>query len=140
MFGRRRPLLGAAVVVGASRSAARREVQRQNESTAAAQAQQLDQQERAEAKRQRDEAEQDRRTKLAIEEALAKERSKTEEALPSYRVTQTGADKHYCPACGKLSAHEERFCPACGHRHLRNGVKDESFDQDKVQINGARLG
>jgi zinc-ribbon domain len=130
MFGRRRPLLGAAVVIGASRSAARREVQRQGESTAAAQAQQIEQQEQAEIRRQREEAEQDKRTKSAIEEALIKERARVEETLPSYRIAQSdSAGKQYCPACGQLSKRDDKFCPACGRRHLRNGVNDGYFDE-----------
>lgn len=69
MFGRRRhPVLGTAVVIGASRASARREVERQ----AALQAQQASEIKRsAEAKRRQDE-ERELHIPKAIEEAIAK--------------------------------------------------------------------
>jgi len=68
MFGpRRRPVLGTALIVGASRASARREVDRQSQQ----QSQQQGAIEReAEAKRRREE-EQDARVKRAVEEAIA---------------------------------------------------------------------
>ncbi|KAI5455624.1 hypothetical protein BGZ63DRAFT_418265 [Mariannaea sp. PMI_226] len=70
MFGprRRRPVLGAAVLVGASRAAARHEVQKQE---AANSRREMEIQWEVDARR-RQEEEQDRRTQLAVEEALKK--------------------------------------------------------------------
>jgi hypothetical protein len=154
MFGRRRrpglgaPILGTALVVGASRSAARREVQRQGESTAAMQAQMLDQQDREEAKRRRDEEDQDKRTQLAIEAALAKDRaSRGEEGLPSYGMAQNGngrqynqnenvqygrsqqdnTNSQYCPACGQLNQRDNKFCPGCGRRQNLEKAPNETI-------------
>ena len=74
---RRHPFLGTAVVVGASRSAARHKVEREEERSA-----QMQQQADREAAQGRyEEEERDRRTQLAIDEALAKERSKKEQQL-----------------------------------------------------------
>lgn len=127
MFGRRRnPLLGAAIVVGASRSAARREVASQSQAASA-----------AEAQRRADQAEQDRRTQLAIDEALAVERKKNEELVqprgqnqaqghapsqpPQYSVDQDkGAGAFFCGACGALSNRNEKFCTNCGRKHPMN--------------------
>ncbi|KAB5542755.1 hypothetical protein GE09DRAFT_225520 [Coniochaeta sp. 2T2.1] len=67
MFGRRRrPILGAAVVIGASRSAARREVQQQ----AVIQSQREIEIQREVDMRRREEVEQERRTQRAIDEAV----------------------------------------------------------------------
>lgn len=141
MFGRRRrPILGAAVVVGASRSAARREVQNQAERTAQAQAQQsqmqalqYEQEERAEAKRRREVEEENKRTQLAIEAALAKEKSRHEDVLPpygtaqpaypgtvqpSYGMAQAGREeKIYCSSCGQLNRRVDKFCCGCGRQN-----------------------
>lgn len=93
MFGRRRaPVLGAAVVIGASRSAARREVASQTQAqqnaqlqanqaaqNATSQQQQAQQQAQYEIEqRKKDEDEAARRTQLAIDEAIAKERVRGE--------------------------------------------------------------
>ncbi|KAM6529223.1 hypothetical protein FALCPG4_007370 [Fusarium falciforme] len=69
MFGRRRrPILGAAVVVGASRSAARHEVQRQ----AAMDTQRELEIQREVELRRRNEEEQERRMQRAVDEAIQK--------------------------------------------------------------------
>jgi hypothetical protein len=68
----RRPVLGAAVVYGVSRLAARREVERQEQRNAEAQLSA----ERAAEKQRRDEEERDRGTQFAIDDAIAKEQSK----------------------------------------------------------------
>jgi hypothetical protein len=118
------------VVVGASRHAARREVALQSQAASA-----------AEAQRSADLAEQDRRTQLAIDEALAKERREKEETRgkeerrereetrgkeemreaqspPQYSMDKTGAaDTFYCGACGALSKRGEKFCSHCGRKH-----------------------
>jgi hypothetical protein len=128
MFGRRRaPILGTAVVIGASRAAARREVAYQNLAANA-----------AETQRRADQIEQDRRTQLAIDEAIAAERRKNEEAAqsggkgqaqgyappnqpPQYSVDQNkAAGAFYCGACGELSSRNDKFCSNCGRRHPTN--------------------
>jgi len=91
MFGRRRrhPVLGTAVVIGASRASARREVERQT----AVQAQQASEIERsAEAKRRQEEAE-ELRIQKAVEGAIAKASfGATAVAVPgaSARLVQAG--------------------------------------------------
>jgi hypothetical protein len=138
--GRGRPLLGAAVVVGASRSAARHEVakqeQRNSEMQRAADSE-------AERKR-REEEERDRRTQQAIDEAIEKERSRTEqiEAAPRNTISNTGGagtaycagdvppysshdpktcerkevNTRYCSECGNLCKREDKFCNRCGFK------------------------
>lgn len=140
MFGRRRPLLGAAVVVGASRSAARHEVERQAQRNAEMQLAA----DRAADKQRREEDERDRRTQLAIDEAIAKERSRTNQAeevppytkaitrergindqteqMPSYTGyghgvdEKKGANVRYCPECQHVCKREDKFCSRCGHK------------------------
>ncbi|KAM5373437.1 hypothetical protein ACJZ2D_006931 [Fusarium nematophilum] len=69
MFGRRRrPILGAAVVVGASRAAARHEVEKQ---TAVNAQREFEVQQQVELRR-REEEEQERRTQRAVDEAMRK--------------------------------------------------------------------
>ncbi|KAK3688890.1 hypothetical protein B0T22DRAFT_512779 [Podospora appendiculata] len=69
MFGRRRrPVLGTAVVIGASRAAARHEVQKQSTS----QSQYEDDVAREAERRRQEEAEQEERTQRAVEQALKK--------------------------------------------------------------------
>jgi rubrerythrin len=123
MFGRRRPLLGTAVVVAASRSAARHEVASQNQAASM-----------AEMQRRADQAEQDRRTQLAIDDALMAERKKNEEAArlsdqnqaqghyqsqpPEYSIDRNkAAGSFFCSDCGTLSNRTEKFCSGCGRRH-----------------------
>ncbi|RKK59529.1 hypothetical protein BFJ69_g17300 [Fusarium oxysporum] len=65
---RRRPILGAAVVVGASRTAARHEVQQQE----LVEAQREDEIQRGIELRRREEEEQDLRTQRAVDEAIKK--------------------------------------------------------------------
>ncbi|EXA29025.1 hypothetical protein FOVG_19411 [Fusarium oxysporum f. sp. pisi HDV247] len=69
MFGRRRrPILGAAVVVGASRTAARHEVQQQE----LVEAQREDEIQRGIELRRREEEEEELRTQRAVDEAMKK--------------------------------------------------------------------
>ncbi|KAK3323143.1 hypothetical protein B0T19DRAFT_476299 [Cercophora scortea] len=69
MFGRRRrPVLGTAVVIGASRAAARHEVQKQSTS----QLQYEDDVAREAERKRQEEAEQEERTQRAVEQALKK--------------------------------------------------------------------
>src|SRR6187402_1962192 len=112
MFGRRRaPILGAAVVIGASRNAARREVAMQSQAAS-----------NAELQRRLAQEEQDRRTQQAIDEALAKERAEkaatvqqkehdpaqgstgVHQTPPPYIVNQNlGPGTFFCSACGALA-------------------------------------
>jgi len=139
----RRPVLGAAVVYGVSRSAARREVEEQEQRNAEAQISA----ERAAEKQRREEEERERRTQLAIDEAIAKERSKNAavEAEPRYVIANTGgtgmidpyddqpphsnykrglaadenkggATTHFCPECRSVCKLGDKFCSICGSR------------------------
>ena len=137
----RRPLLGAAVVYGVSRSAARRGVEEQEQRNAEAQISA----ERAAEKQRREEEERERRTQLAIDEAIAKERSKNAavKAEPRYVIpntgetgpyddvppyssykrgpaadVNTGAVTHYCPECRNVCKLGDKFCSKCGCRQL----------------------
>ena len=140
MFGRRRPLLGAAVLVGASRSAARHEVEKQ----AQRDAERHMAIEQAADKKWREEKENDRRTQLAIEEAIAKEKGRAEngnrstaypEAVPTgygkaYQMEQAPpygsygqpvgenqtATTQYCPNCGYACKRGDKFCSKCGQK------------------------
>ncbi|KFZ24073.1 hypothetical protein V502_01449 [Pseudogymnoascus sp. VKM F-4520 (FW-2644)] len=135
----RRPLLGAAVVYGASRSGARRGVEEQEQRNAEAQLSA----EMAAEKQRREEEQRERRTQLAIDEAIAKERSKNTaiEAEPRYFIPNTGgtgipddvppyskfnrgpgdavikrAATHYCPECRNVCQLGDKFCTKCGCR------------------------
>jgi hypothetical protein len=136
---RRTPLLGAAVIagtVGASRSAARSEVAKQEQRNREIQ----DAADRNEEMRRREEEERDRKTQLAIDEAIRKERSRTEEIEseqrkantgetvranrtinavlpPSYDLTadgKGGTTIRYCSGCGNACKLGDRFCNKCG--------------------------
>jgi len=128
MFGgRRRPVLGAAVVMGASRNAARREVASQNQAAS-----------NAEMQRRLDQQDQDLRTQQAIDAALAKERAEKAAVMqreeqdrgmggrgemggsqpPPYIVNQNLAPgAFFCGACGALGNRNDTFCSGCGRRH-----------------------
>jgi hypothetical protein len=133
MFGRRRPVLGAAVVYGASKSAARHEAEKQGQRNAEMQMAA----ERGADKKRREEEERDRRTQLAIDEALAKERSKNEQKLAvdaavarersrSLAAATGGgiadhtATEHappsYTQGVDGKSGEKLRYCPNCGHK------------------------
>lgn len=73
---RRRPILGAAVLVGASSVAAKREVQRQNMMSSQ---REMEIQYQIDARR-REEEEQDRRTQKAVEEAMKKSAAENQAA------------------------------------------------------------
>lgn len=138
--GHGRPLLKAAVVVGASKSAAKHEVQKQEQRN-------LEMQraaDKAAEKERREEEERDRRTQLAIDEALQKERKRAEQAdaelryakantggmgrtdqiyvPPTYFAYSPEADEkkgentHYCPECRNRCKNGDKFCSGCGCR------------------------
>lgn len=92
---------------------------------------------RADDMRRREEEEMDRRTQLAIDEAIQKERSRTEQigseqrrgetvgadhplimvAPPSYEITaggKVGGTVRYCSECGNGLKVRDRFCSNCG--------------------------
>ena len=140
--GRGRPLLGAAVLVGASRSAAKHEVAKQAQLASEAE---LSAQRAAEAQR-REEEKNDRRTQQAINEAIEKERRRNELAqmesrnaamniggsgsgsIPGGQIiyssnvrapeaSQTmGADTFYCPQCRNVCKLGDKFCSRCGRQ------------------------
>jgi len=126
---RRSPLLGAAVVIGASRSAARREVSKQElmQEERNAEIQRSNEEVRREAERKRyEEEEQKRRTQLAIDEAIAKERARTEQQAraavqPNPNISghldvpvNRQAGDRYCVECGLACKREDKFCSRCG--------------------------
>jgi hypothetical protein len=144
--GRGRPLVGAAVVVGASRSAARHEVAKQEQRN-------LEMQRAAdrEAEHQRrEEEERARRTQQAIDEVIEKERSRTEqiEAAPRHTISNTGGagtayraddvrsypsydpkisdrkevNTRYCSECGNLCKLQDKFCSRCGFKQPTDEV------------------
>src|ERR1700761_1846823 len=107
---RRRPLLGAAVVVGASRSAARREVARQGQLSAEAQRQA----EAAQQQRALEEQLREHKTELAIQAALAKERSRSRSPLPPAAQSVQAGAIGYCSTCGAQRVATDKFCGGCG--------------------------
>jgi len=115
------PLLGAAVVVGASRSSARhayaeaeqRNAQAQhNASQAAAQKAQV-------------EAAQNERTQAAVRAALEEERAKDavltstsqSRALQYENGHAVEAVTGYCSGCGNIRRGQDKFCGCCGRMH-----------------------
>lgn len=150
----RRPVLGAAVVYGVSRSAARRGVQEEEQRNAEARMSA----EMAAEKLRREEEQRERRTQLAIDEAIAKERSKNTaiEAESRYVVPNTGgtgivddvppysgfkrgpgdaevkrAATHYCPECRNVCRSGDKFCTKCG---CEQPVDDERTVLPKNQL------
>lgn len=117
----RRPLLATAVVVGASRSAARREVEQQKMRDAEIQREA----ERSRTEEQRREAQ----TQMAINEAVRQETERQQQrsqlatnqavappAYPNYAYDGQKSNASYCPACGNACKHEDKFCSGCGRR------------------------
>jgi hypothetical protein len=126
--------------VAASKSAARHEVENQAQRNLEAQVAAG----RAADKQKREEEERDRRTQLAIDEAIQKERSRIEltEAQQDYSEATTaqtgrrdrtdnatpyssydskdgerlGASTRYCPECGNVCKIEDKFCNRCGFK------------------------
>ena len=140
--GHGRPLLGAAVLVGASRSAAKHEVAKQAQLASEAE---RSAQRAAEAQR-REEEKNDRRTQQAINEAIEKERRRNELAqmesrnaamnmggsgsgsIPGGQIIYSsnvraseagqtmGADTFYCPQCRNVCRLGDKFCSRCGRQ------------------------
>lgn len=106
------PLLGTALIMGASRSSARHKVARQE------QYHQNDQM--ANELRRRDEEDRERRTQAAIDEAIAKERQRVEQVQAGESGIQNGSVKgdvnaeKYCRRCGGGCRANDRFCTSCG--------------------------
>ncbi|KAI5197923.1 hypothetical protein AUEXF2481DRAFT_516600 [Aureobasidium subglaciale EXF-2481] len=111
---RRRPLLGAALVVGASRSAARNEVEKQAAREAEARL--------AADTRRREEEERAMRTQRAIDESIARQYAAVgkQPEPPIYYPGVQGAslanmkDVRYCRQCNSLCKLQDKFCSACG--------------------------
>jgi hypothetical protein len=118
----RRPILAAAFVVGASKSAAKHEVAKQSQQSAEAQrwadvAAQC---------RGQEEVARDAKTQLAINDAIAKERSRSISPLLPTQISngheyQSGQARAvtagYCLTCGMARQSNTRFCGGCGHSH-----------------------
>jgi hypothetical protein len=141
-FGRGRPVLGAAVLVGASRSAARHEVAKQDQMSAEAQRQ-------ADAAHQRqlqEEAERDQKTQLAIQAALVEERSRSKSPMPPVQHVeqshqQRGAVAGYCAACGTRRIAAHKFCSECGTMHenaVNSGVPPPEYLETKGQVEDSK--
>ena len=150
--GHGRPLLGAAVVVGASRSAAKHEVQKQEQRNLEMQVAA----DKAAEKERREEEERDRRTQLAIDEAFRKERNSAEQAdaeqhyakaktggmgradqiydSPTYFTSSSEADEkkgettHYCPECRNRCKGGDKFCNRCGCRQPTDIVEQRVME------------
>lgn len=123
--GRGRPLLATAVVVGASRSAARHEVASQNQ-----QATQQQQARDVEAeKKRREEDERALRTQLAIDDAIGKERTRSAQMMPvpaqpiygPHPMKEGGGSHCFCGGCGVVRRREDRFCGGCGMQYRESG-------------------
>lgn len=139
---RGRPILGAALIVGASRGAARHEVAKQGQISAEAQRQ-------AEAANQRqlqEEAARDQKTQLAIQTALVEERSRSKSPMPSVQhnvqpVQQRGGQAGYCTACGAQRNPANRFCGECGNRHeeaLSSGLPPPEYLEARDQAKDSK--
>ncbi|KAH6684753.1 hypothetical protein B0J14DRAFT_18556 [Halenospora varia] len=140
--GRRRPLLGAAVVMGASRSAAKHEVAKQEQVNR--QMQQTADREALEKKLEREETE--RRTQQAIDNAIEEERKRTaqieaerEREEERRRMAQIEAERQYAtisnagsagatyytgqppsypnynPSTPQIKQAQARYCSECGN-------------------------
>jgi len=101
--------------------------------------------------RRREEEERDRRTQLAIDEAIQKGRSRTEQIEserrkanigemtrgdhtvsvvhpPSYDLKadeKGGATIHYCSEYGNVCKTEDKFCNICGRKQPTDGVEQK---------------
>ncbi len=137
--GRGRPLLATAVVVGASRSAARHEVAKQGQINA--EAQRAADFQAQEALRQ--EARNDERMQAAIAAALEKDRRENartpipKESGPvhqSQSYETTGDIKRYCSACGDLRMPGAKFWSHCGFLHQKadNNVSPPHYRESPV--------
>jgi L-fucose isomerase-like protein len=127
-FMRGRPLLGAAVVVGASRSVAKHEVAKQNQMSSDAQRQA----DAAYQQQVQEEAARDQKTHLAIEAALADERSRNKSPMmhSNQEIIYSGQRREgvtgYCAACGTQRAATDRFCGGCGMKHAEAVMVERS--------------
>ncbi|THY30584.1 hypothetical protein D6D01_03189 [Aureobasidium pullulans] len=120
---RRRPLLGAALVVGASRSAARNEVEKQAAREAEARL--------AADTRRREEEDRAMRTQRAIDESVARQYAAAgkQPEPPLYYPGPQGVpaahglnDVRYCRQCSNLCKLQDRFCSSCGCLQATSGV------------------
>jgi hypothetical protein len=141
-FGRGRPILGAAVVVGASRSAARHEVANQAQMSAEAQRQA----DSAHQRQLQEEAERDQKTQLAIQAALVEERSRDKSPMQPIQHfeqphQQRGAVVGYCAACGTQRIAGHKFCSQCGTMHenaVDSGVAPPEYLETRDQVEDSK--
>lgn len=140
MYGRRRrPILGAALVVGASRNAAKREVAAHEQQTLEAQRQRQYDEDRLLEKTRREQEDLDRRTAMAVDSAMAKERTKNDEKLRDQSYPSparipvsargmpltTESRTRYCQACGAVGKALDKFCVECGSKQT---IRDSSLE------------
>ena len=128
--GRGRPLLGAAVIVGASRSAARHEVAAQGQHSADMQ-QAID---RAADQKNREQDARNMQTQQAINTAILKERARvaqeSEAQPPTYDADKSKAANgahSYCGGCGIARKREDKFCGKCGFQYRDSA--ETAFDK-----------
>lgn len=137
MFGRRRPVLGTALIVGASRGAARREVSKQSTAQQQQSAQNTDDVDRQvaaklqeEEDRRREKDEQEARIQKAVEEAVRK--AAVEQPKPVVLAPESGPEEgrrgsfhvggplavngggEVMPAAAREVVREVLFCGKCG--------------------------
>src|SRR5271170_3087109 len=137
MYRRRRPLLGAAVVMGAAHAGTNRAMQKQQtQATLSAQQQEIERQEKEKA-----EAEQKHRDeKAAWEKEKADQKAKEERLVwerqmetkygatpggfpggpPAYEgghsAAAGGGERKFCPSCGNGYTLGANFCGSCGNK------------------------
>lgn len=129
-----RPLLAGALIVGASRSAARHEVGVQSqyaaESQRAAERSRLDEEQRvalAVERSRREDQERERRTALAIDEAIVRERSRGRSPMPA--GVQDRGDGHQAPPGGAFFDPYSQGAPPA---YMDNGMAVEGTDYMRV--------
>src|SRR5271154_7141645 len=136
MYRRRRPLLGAAVVMGAASAGTNRAMQKQQtQATMSAQQQEIQRQEKEAA----DAEQRHREEKAAWEKEKADQKAKEERLAweaemeakygripggfpggpPAYEgnvAAAGGGEKKFCPSCGNGYTVGAKFCTTCGSK------------------------
>ncbi|KAJ8098140.1 hypothetical protein POJ06DRAFT_145745 [Lipomyces tetrasporus] len=130
---RRRPVLGTALLIGASRSAARHEVEEQARRDAEiqreAEIRRLEEEKReAHAQLAIKEAvsqevgRQERQSQLAYDQAMTKggitNQTPQPGVHPSYGDDSHEANIRYCVGCGNACKREDNFCGRCGRKQF----------------------
>lgn len=125
MFGRRRrPILGAAVLVGTSRMAARHEVQRQ---AMASSQREMDIQREVEYQR-RQEAEEERRIQAAVDEAVKKATAESQTPQPNAAPMVSPPPQQYYTTQSPMPVQPQPYMPAMNAAPNAN-IPPEQFMQ-----------